>query len=301
MNAFEKQTRAVFDAHHREQDKDEAIFQRLVSLVSEEYFGFPRGAFAGMKILDAGCGSNANASFAALALGAGHVTSLDMGEGWQPVARRRLQRWSDRSTLVAGSVLELPFKDGQFDFVHCAGVLHHSADAARGFAELARVTRPGGHCFVSIMCNGDGALYRCFNALREVYARDPEFRKTVQELSQEKLDSGLDWLLSEKDNHEAERIPGENAFFRSLFDRDLLLTIKDRIEAPTYYEFAISEAMMRNWYERAGFTEVRRVTRYTKHFQNLRRFLAPMYLHYDHPISRFWFGEGYVQVVGRKA
>jgi SAM-dependent methyltransferase len=300
MDRFEQATRTVFDRHHREQAGNEHIFGRLVGLISEEYFGVEPGAFATWRILDAGCGSNANASFAFLARGAKSVVSLDLGDAWISCASTRLSRFGDRSELVPGNVLSLPFEAGRFDLVHCAGVLHHTADPARGFRELARVTGPGGRLFVTIMGNANGIIYSCINTLRQKYLSDAQFRATVDGLDVEVLSAGIGWLLSEKDDAEPELLPGENAVFRSFFDQDLILTIKDRLQAPTYHEFAFTETQIREWFADAGFEDVRRLTRYPKGFRNLRRFLAPMYCHYDHPTARLWFGDGYIQMIGRR-
>ncbi|APO70287.1 SAM-dependent methyltransferase protein (plasmid) [Rhizobium gallicum] len=299
--AFEIETRTVFDRYQRQQEEDEHIFSRLVSLIDEEYFGFDPGGFGGLNILDAGCGSNANASCAFLEKGAAKVTSLELGEEWMDCAARRLSKFGARSSLVGGSVLNLPFDDNSFDFVHCAGVLPHTADPRKGFDELARVTRAGGHFFLTVMGTGNGVLYRCINHLRELYTSDAQFRQTVDNLDGRTAQEALDWVFAIRNGHERPSVPGEEDFLRSLFDDDLFVTLRDRFQAPTYHEFAFTEQQMRDWYRENGFDAVRRVSRYTKGFKNLRRFLAPMYLHYDHPLARFWFGDGCIQMIAVKA
>jgi SAM-dependent methyltransferase len=44
---------------------------------------------------------------------------------------------------------QLVFEDGAFDFVYSFNAFEHLPDPAATFAELARVIRPGGRCFVS--------------------------------------------------------------------------------------------------------------------------------------------------------
>lgn len=296
---FATLTRDVFDRHHRIQEGDSALYDRLVSLITPEYFGVPEDYFRDKTVLDAGCGSNANASFGFLSLDAAHVTSADVGEHWMDCARGRLARFGDRSTLSAQDVLAMTFPDASFDFVHCAGVLHHTADPAAGFRELARVTKRGGHTYITVMANGDGILYQWINAMRKRYSDDEGFRLLVNRLDGTALRRGLEWLLEAKESREPtpER---ERQFLFSLVDDDLALTIRDRLEAPTYWEFDFSEAQLRDWYEAAGYADVRRISRYTHGFRNLRRFLAPLYEDYDHPAARLFFGEGYVQLIGTK-
>jgi ubiquinone/menaquinone biosynthesis C-methylase UbiE len=297
---FEQVTRGVFDRHHRVQAANSDLYDRLVSLVSPEYFGLPADHFRARTVLDAGCGSNANASFAFLALGAARVHSADLGEAWMDCARARLEPFAERSVLDAQDVLLLSYPDASFDFVHCAGVLHHTTDPARGFRELARVTRPGGRTFITMMANGDGLLYQGVNLLRRRYAEDEVFRRQVNHLDGATLARFVQWLLDAKDAREPST-SAEREVLLSLVDDDLALTIRDRLEAPTYSDFDFTEAQLRGWFEAAGYVNVRRLTRYTRHFRNARRFLAPLYEQYDHPYAKLLFGEGYVQLIGTKA
>lgn len=300
MDQLKDQTRAVYNALHREQLEDEAIFTRLTELTTPAYFGVAEDYFQDKHALDAGCGNNANAAYALLQAGAGHVWLLDVGEEWMHTAREALEAFHGRYTLVSGDVQALSFDAKQFDFVHCSGVVHHLETPARGFAELARVTRPGGRLYVGIMGASGGILYSWVNQLRERYQQDVIFRQIVDNLRAEQLVWWVEWLLAERRAHE-ETTPEEEAFFRSLFDRDLVLTIKDRLQAPTWNGFAFTEAQVRDWYLVAGFDEVERVTRYPRGIGNIRRFLAPLFHRYDIPLARLLFGEGFIQLIGRKA
>jgi SAM-dependent methyltransferase len=297
---LEQRTRRVFDAHHREQADDPLIYGRLVSLISPEYFQLPPDWFEGKHVLDVGCGSNANASKAFLELGAAHVRSVDLGTDWMDVAGAELAPYGSRSSLADENVTMLSIEDGAYDFVHCAGVLHHTSDPRLGHSELVRVAKPGGYVFATVMANAKGLLYQFFNLLRDQYKRDEDFRATVDGLSADGMSEGLDWLFAEKAKREPS-LPEEERVLRSLFDADLVLTIKDRIQAPTYHDFDFTEEQIRGWFADAGCQDVVRLSRYTYGFGNLRRFLAPMYLEYSHPLARLWFGEGYVQMIGRKS
>jgi SAM-dependent methyltransferase len=81
------------------------------------------------NILDAGCGSQ----------------SYD----WIPAQTVSLDRfWAQarvRPNAVTGDLHRLPFKDGAFDFVVCVASVLNYVSALEAIAEIARVTRPGGH------------------------------------------------------------------------------------------------------------------------------------------------------------
>ena len=73
-------------------------------------------------------------------------TGLDIDPAMVAAARARLVRTglAARSDVVEGDVSALPFADASFDLVVTSFSVHHWPDAAVGFAEVARVLRPGG-------------------------------------------------------------------------------------------------------------------------------------------------------------
>jgi len=99
----------------------------------------PRGA----RILDIGCGT-------------GHQLAILCREGFDAVGvepsgqmRQQASRRLPPGTLVAGSVLELPFEDNTFDFVYALEVFRYLTwvDTLRGLKETYRVLQPGGTFF----------------------------------------------------------------------------------------------------------------------------------------------------------
>jgi SAM-dependent methyltransferase len=95
-------------------------------------------------ILDAGCGSCAKSVL--LADRGFRVMGMDFSADALGLAREfvRKQGFEGRITLRQGDLLNLPFKDGEFSYVICWGVLMHVPDVQRALAELARVLKPGG-------------------------------------------------------------------------------------------------------------------------------------------------------------
>lgn len=292
-------TRSVFDSLHRDQAHDPDVLARLVSLLSTEYLELASGWFSGKICLDAGCGSNAHAVISMVSLGAQKVIALDLDESIS-VARKVLVPFQEKYGLVGGDLASLPFEGECFDFVHCSGVLHHMENVGKsrlGFCELARVTKRGGVLYVAIEGKG-GLLAVITDVLRRNYAETPSLKEIIDGLNQDDLKSYLGWILDELAEREGGRVgPLESAFLLSLIDNDLILTIKDRIQAPRYIRFAEEE--VREWFEEEGFGDVRRLRRYPR-YRNLRRFLAPLYYHYDHPLASLLYGEGILQLRGFK-
>jgi SAM-dependent methyltransferase len=102
----------------------------------------------GDRVLDAGSGPG-RFTLELLRLGA-HVTALDISPGQLELLRARVP---DVEAIV-GDITDLSrFGDDAFDATVCfGGPLSYVTDRAdRAVAELARVTKPGGHVLVSVM------------------------------------------------------------------------------------------------------------------------------------------------------
>ena len=85
-----------------------------------------------------------------------------------------LKEFDGRYELTTGNVLNISFADNTFDFVHCGGVLHHSADVMQGIRELARVTKVGGILYIHTY--GAGGLVREVTTFfRDKYNVDDSF------------------------------------------------------------------------------------------------------------------------------
>ena len=74
---------------------------------------------------------------------AGEVLGVDISPGMIGVARRRYAA-RPGLTFVVGDALALPAEDDRFDAATIAFGMRNLPDYAKGFAEMARVVRPGG-------------------------------------------------------------------------------------------------------------------------------------------------------------
>ena len=95
----------------------------------------------GEKVLEVGVGTGLHARGF---LDAKRVLyhGVDIADAMLAEARNRLASYSGVDLRNARAEA-LPFEDDSFDGVYIAGVLHHLADPAKGFAKMARVLRPG--------------------------------------------------------------------------------------------------------------------------------------------------------------
>lgn len=100
-------------------------------------------------VLDAACGGGSFLPLMIELVGAGgKVSAIDLApENVTTVQARAAQnKWSNLTSVDAGSILALPFGDRSFDAVWCANTMQYlSEEEVRGaIEEFRRVVRPGG-------------------------------------------------------------------------------------------------------------------------------------------------------------
>jgi SAM-dependent methyltransferase len=102
----------------------------------------------GERVLEIGVGLGADhQKFAE----AGAILSgIDLTERAIEHTRRRLAVFGLTSELAVGDAENLAFADQSFDLVYSWGVLHHSPNTPKAFAEVWRVLKPGGRARIMI-------------------------------------------------------------------------------------------------------------------------------------------------------
>jgi hypothetical protein len=135
--------------------------------------------------------------------------------------------------------------------------------------------------------------------LRNRYLTDPEFTELIDNLTEDTFHDFFRWTFKAMNRH-GDAIDEERALgvIKQALNRDIVLTIKDRILTPLYTES--TQAEVEGWLQQNGFEDVQRLTRYPR-YNNVRRFLSPLYFHYDHPYARLLYGEGFLQLRATKA
>jgi SAM-dependent methyltransferase len=113
--------------------------------------------FAGARVLDAGCGGGHHAAF--VAKHARELVALDLNTS--EVCKARLGALPNvqvrQGDLAAVTVDEL---GGLFDVVYSIGVLQHTHDPDRSFANLLGLVRPGGKLIVWVYSKEGNAVAR---------------------------------------------------------------------------------------------------------------------------------------------
>ncbi|MDP9270166.1 MAG: class I SAM-dependent methyltransferase [Chloroflexota bacterium] len=131
---------------------------------------FPIDRLAGKTVLDAGCGLG-RFSEVCLKYGA-RVIAVDMS-GAIDAAYRNLNDQADIFFLQA-DIFRLPLRHESFDFAFSWGVLHHTPDPPRAFAQLPPLVKPGGRLMAFVYANYNKAYLATTEFYRRFTTRLPQ-------------------------------------------------------------------------------------------------------------------------------
>lgn len=101
---------------------------------------------AGLRLLDAGCGTGHWSRFFA-SMGFS-VHGVDVSEEMIAAARNKA---IPGCTFEVADILDLPFKNASFDTVAAMTTLEFICDVGRGLHEMARCVRPGGNLIIGTL------------------------------------------------------------------------------------------------------------------------------------------------------
>ena len=103
----------------------------------------------GVRILDAGCGTGQLAIFLSIV----NRTVLGIDFSYNSLAKANDFKKRFHLNNVSFAQMDLfhcALKEESFEYIFCNGVLHHTADAYRGFQNLCRLLKPGGYITVGL-------------------------------------------------------------------------------------------------------------------------------------------------------
>jgi SAM-dependent methyltransferase len=214
-------------------EEDEATFRVKTGVDPRE--------LSGRLVLDAGCGGG---RYARLLAGHGaRVVGVDLSAAVDKAAA--LCDGRPEVLIAQADLLDLPVAEAAFDLVYSIGVLHHTPDPRRAFAQIARRVKPGGRLAVWLYRRNTAPQEWLNSALRAASTRLPA---TVLE----PLCVGLGVL---GDIPLLNRTLNKVANFSSHADRTLRVCDNFDWYAPRFQSHHTPDEL-RGWFIEEGFTDV---------------------------------------------
>jgi SAM-dependent methyltransferase len=142
-------------------EEDEATFRVKTGVEPRD--------LAGRLVLDAGCGGGRYARL--LGRHGARVVGVDLSAAVEKAAA--LCADLPDVAIVQADLLDLPVVEGAFDLVYSIGVLHHTPDPRRAFAQIARRVKPGGRLAVWLYRRNTPPQEWLNSGLRAVSTRVP--------------------------------------------------------------------------------------------------------------------------------
>jgi ubiquinone/menaquinone biosynthesis C-methylase UbiE len=105
----------------------------------------------GDKVLEVGCGTGTLTLAAKEQVGpSGEMFGIDIAPEMVAAASRKAARKGMDISFQVGSIANIPFPNDRFDVVLCSFMIFHMPDdvRGRGFTEIHRVLKSGGHLFI---------------------------------------------------------------------------------------------------------------------------------------------------------
>ena len=293
MKLQDSNTRNLFNQIHLSQIKNKIGFDKIKLSLNEKILRLNQNYFQNKICADLGCGSTGSGGLNLLNLGAKYCYFMDLKKHITKPIKKNLSQFKNKFEVNIGSLEKLPYKKNFFNFILCQGVLHHMDKDKKGFKEIFRTLKKGGKAF--ILVHGEGGIINDFTMkiIRPKYKSETKFKLFINNILEGNNAKHIKFLKRNYDK-------GSNKILKNLsflFDKDLLLSIKDRILAPKYKTY--KEKELRKQLRSIGFKNIYRIKKEVK-FNNIRRFFSPLYHHYDNEISRMLYGDGIIQLIIQK-
>jgi len=131
--------------------------------IEPEIFAFAQFTrYHGKKILEVGVG--AGTDFLQWVRAGAHCYGIDLTEEAIAHINHRLQLYGFSADIKVADAEQLPYDNNSFDLVYSWGVIHHSPNTPQCFAEIVRVTKPGGT--IKIMIYNRYSLFALYRYLQ---------------------------------------------------------------------------------------------------------------------------------------
>jgi ubiquinone/menaquinone biosynthesis C-methylase UbiE len=288
-----QKTRKIYNSIHKQQSKLDVIEKKLKKVSDSFCSNLPKNFFKGKVCLDLGCGNMGFFGIEMLKKNAKKVYFVDYDNSINNQLKFKLKKFNpEKYEIVNKDIEKKIFKNNFFDFIFCIGVIHHLQKNTKILSHIYGYLKNKGVLAFDVLGEG-GVMNKINKILRNEYENNLNSKWVINNIFKNKLKQ-LQNKIIYKLNLEEKKI--FNMIIK-YFDKDLILTFKDRILSPKYNEF--NEIKLITKLKNIGFKKIKRI-KIINNFNNIRKALSFFYENYKDPYSKFLYGNGNISIIAKK-
>ena len=186
------------------------------------------------------------------------------------------------------------------------GVVPHLASiklAKKAINELGRVTKKGGMLFINSGVDNPGVIEKFITpAFRKAYMLDNDFKNFIDNISPKKIKSEIEKvykLANKHDNSLTKKILGN---IDKLINLDTCTFIQNHLQVKNRFceNNELNEKWTKKEMSRSNFYNIKRIREFYHPRYDFRKYLSPFHFFKKNRISRIFYGNGHVKLVGQK-
>lgn len=216
---------------------------------------------------------------------------VDLDKSITKQSNLNLKKFNKKYKFLFESIERTSLKKNSIDYLICSGVIHHMKNDKKGFKEIYRVLKNNGEALIIVDGKG-GLISEIFNlVLRPFFQKNNLLFDKI--FSNNHLEKFNNFLLSHYSSKEKKIFN----YIKKYLDKELILTLKDRIYAPIYKSYKYN--ILIKFLKKIGFRKINRIKKKIK-YNNIRFLAAPLYSNYENVISKVLYGDGVLHLLCKK-
>lgn len=301
-------TKEVYVSQHKNYLLDDALFNRFLDYaMDQKSYGLDLQWFDGKTVLDAGCGNSGYFQVAMHRLGVKKCICIDIGDLWKEPLRECLDKYGvpeDFCEMIGASTTDLPVPDNSVDLVASNGVLMHLEglnQVETALRELHRVVKTDGYIYGYFGLDDAGLMDKyVLPALREAYAKEPEFKKLIDNINKDEIVTQLHDIYKSAETHDKNFPVDFYQKFNELVTVDTVTFFQNVMQAPIQQNTLLNDLELRKIFTALGVSEIQRLPEKYWLRTDFRKYTAPMHYRLDVPIAKLLYGKGRIKMLVKK-
>tara|TARA_B110000483_G_C18091877_1_gene502315 strand:+ start:95 stop:1123 length:1029 start_codon:yes stop_codon:yes gene_type:complete len=191
LNEKNKTIRSIFLFFLKKKLNKKKFIQKILN---NNFYGYEKREDEKLRILDLGCGTGENTVAFAQHFFKSEIIGIDASKASIALAKKlKIKLNLNNCNFKIYNFEKKSAKDlGKFDFVICAGVLHHLTNPKRELKKISKLLRKNSILILKIYNkNGLHLEMQTRSAIKEMFFKDKKFERSLSFIKETKLKRGM--------------------------------------------------------------------------------------------------------------